>query len=94
MLKKSVCKTKKRSAKTADEMFRELGYEKTINNECWIAYKVKFPVFEEEYQINIIKSVQRVEKVCTSYDGGIVVPMSFKELNACAKAMEEMGVLQ
>ena len=70
--------------KTADEMFKTLGYKKIIDNDEKIEYA------EEMGPTHIIIGKEREFITATMY--GKTVGLSFYEVLTCAQLIKEMGV--
>lgn len=67
--------------KTADEMFKELGYKKTKANEYWIVYKN----FRKDIDFNLKHKTIEVESEMKSEK------FDMQELQAINKKVEELG---
>jgi len=66
---------------SADEMFKELGYEKTKANEYWIIYKN----FRKDIDFNLKHKTIEVESQMQSEE------FNMQELQAINKKVEELG---
>lgn len=72
--------------KTADEMFKELGYEILFKNEKMIQYE-----FEGVYMDNEIKFDLKGKTVLKEYSTGESQEITIEELQAINKKVEELG---
>ena len=69
--------------KTADQMFEELGYKKTFEDEDIIEY------FKANSRLRIM--INNYSQIVSAKDGKSTVYLEYKEILACAKMIEELG---
>lgn len=78
--------------KSADELFKELGFEKVIDNEKEVKYQYKNIIMGDKIEHTI--QIAKIGKIIFSYrddNNHQVMGLSKKELKAINKKVEELG---